>query len=100
MSDHEHEQQSEATSEEREETMKALDVPEGERTTSRAVAQKRSKRSRRLGALKRRQHERSRARAAHEETSEEREETMKDLDVPEDESKDVKGGFAKIEYSK
>jgi hypothetical protein len=29
-----------------------------------------------------------------EETSEEREETMKDLDVPEDESKDVKGGLA------
>ncbi len=27
-----------------------------------------------------------------EETSEEREETMKDLDVPEDEGKDVKGG--------
>jgi hypothetical protein len=29
-------------------------------------------------------------------TSEEREETMKDLDVPEDESKDVKGGYSKI----
>jgi hypothetical protein len=29
-----------------------------------------------------------------EETSEEREETMKDLDVPEDEGKDVKGGAA------
>jgi hypothetical protein len=29
-----------------------------------------------------------------EDTSEEREETMKDLDVPEDESKDVKGGAA------
>jgi hypothetical protein len=28
-----------------------------------------------------------------EETSEEREETLKDLDVPEDEGKDVKGGF-------
>ena len=28
-----------------------------------------------------------------EETSEEREETMKDLEVPEDESKDVKGGL-------
>ena len=27
-----------------------------------------------------------------EKTSEEREETMKDLDVPEDDSKDVKGG--------
>jgi hypothetical protein len=32
-----------------------------------------------------------------EETSEEREETMKDLDVPEEESKDVKGGFSKVE---
>ena len=30
----------------------------------------------------------------NEETSEDREETMKDLDVPEDESKDVKGGVA------
>lgn len=30
----------------------------------------------------------------NEETSEEREETMKDLDVPEDEGKDVKGGAA------
>lgn len=36
----------------------------------------------------------------NEETPEEREETMKDLDVPEDESKDVKGGFSKIEFSK
>ncbi len=30
----------------------------------------------------------------NEETSEEREETMKDLDVPEDEGMDVKGGLA------
>ncbi|MEK6274972.1 MAG: hypothetical protein AABM30_06480 [Actinomycetota bacterium] len=29
----------------------------------------------------------------NEETSEEREETMKDLDVPEEESKDIKGGL-------
>lgn len=36
----------------------------------------------------------------NEETPEEREETMKDLDVPEDESKDVKGGLSKVEYSK
>lgn len=34
-----------------------------------------------------------------EETSEEREETMKDLDVPEDEGKDVKGGvYQKVEF--
>ena len=34
-----------------------------------------------------------------EETAEEREETMKDLDVPEDESKDVKGGvFTKVKF--
>jgi len=32
-----------------------------------------------------------------EETSEEREETMKDLDVPEEESKDVTGGQQKWE---
>jgi hypothetical protein len=37
----------------------------------------------------------------NEETSEEREETMKDLDVPEDESADVKGGRSSKEiYSK
>jgi len=36
----------------------------------------------------------------NEETPEEREETMKDLDVPEDESKDVKGGASKVQYSK
>jgi hypothetical protein len=35
-----------------------------------------------------------------EETSEEPEETMKDLDVPEEESKDVKGGRAGTIYSK
>jgi hypothetical protein len=33
-----------------------------------------------------------------EETAEEREETMKDLDVPEEEGKDVKGGANKIEW--
>jgi hypothetical protein len=32
-----------------------------------------------------------------EETSEEREETMKDLEVPDEEGKDVKGGYSKIE---
>ncbi|MEP6909484.1 MAG: hypothetical protein ABI896_03515 [Actinomycetota bacterium] len=33
-----------------------------------------------------------------EETSEEREETMKDLDVPEEDSKDVTGGVAQKEF--
>ena len=32
-----------------------------------------------------------------EETPEEREETMKDLDVPEETGEDVKGGYAKID---
>lgn len=36
----------------------------------------------------------------NEETSEEREETMKDLDVPEDDSKDVKGGVASKFFEK
>ncbi len=36
----------------------------------------------------------------NEETSEDREETMKDLDVPEDEGKDVKGGVASKEFEK
>jgi hypothetical protein len=36
-----------------------------------------------------------------EETPEEREETLKDLDVPEEEGKDVKGGWdSKIEFKK
>jgi len=34
-----------------------------------------------------------------EQGSEEQEETMKDLDVPEEEGKDVKGGFSKFEES-
>jgi hypothetical protein len=33
-----------------------------------------------------------------EETSEEREETVKDLDVPEEEGKDVKGGLTKEKW--
>lgn len=36
----------------------------------------------------------------NEETSEEREETMKDLDVPEEESKDVKGGLKSTDFNK
>ena len=35
-----------------------------------------------------------------EETAEEREETMKDLDVPEEQGEDVKGGFSKIEFER
>lgn len=35
-----------------------------------------------------------------EQTPEEREETMKDLDVPEEEGKDVKGGYSKVELGK
>jgi len=35
-----------------------------------------------------------------EETSEEREETVQDLDVPEEEGKDVKGGYSKVELGK
>ena len=35
-----------------------------------------------------------------EETAEEREETMKDLDVPEEHGEDVKGGFSKVEFTK
>jgi hypothetical protein len=35
-----------------------------------------------------------------EETSEEREETMKDLDVAEEEGEDIKGGYSKIEHGK
>lgn len=35
-----------------------------------------------------------------EETSEEREETMKDLDVPDEEGKDVKGGVANKFFEK
>lgn len=35
-----------------------------------------------------------------EETPEEREETMKDLDVPEEQGEDVKGGFSKIEFER
>jgi hypothetical protein len=35
-----------------------------------------------------------------EETAEEREETMKDLDVPEEQGEDVKGGvYQKVEYN-
>jgi hypothetical protein len=34
------------------------------------------------------------------ETSEEREETMKDLDVPDEEGEDIKGGYSKIEHGK
>ena len=35
-----------------------------------------------------------------EETPEEREETLKDLEVPEEAGEDVKGGFSKIEFWK